>query len=98
MANKTVRGNCQICGNPVRRFRTYEDKKLCYKCFIKQPGIIGNLGRPRLTLKEALDKTYYVRFFEYKNQTAANISVSSILAGHRVKLTLADENEEVNKV
>ena len=98
MANKTVRGDCQICGNPVRRFRTYEDKKLCYKCFVKQPGVIGNMGRPRVNLKQALDKTYFVRFYEYRGQTAANISVSSILAGHRVKLTLADENEEVNKV
>ena len=98
MANKTVRGNCQICGNPVRRFRSYEDKKLCYKCFVKQPGIIGNLGRPKITLREALDKTYTVRFFEYNNQTATNISVPSILAGRCVKLILADENEEVSKV
>ena len=98
MVNKKIRDTCELCNKPVRRFRIYENLMLCYKCFIKQPGIIGNMGRPRLTLKEALDKTYYVRFFEYKDQTAANISVSSILAGHRVKLILADENEEVNKV
>ena len=98
MANKTVRGDCQICGKPVRRIRTYQDKKLCYNCFIKQPGIIGTMGRPKLNLKQALDKPYLVRYYEYNTTSFTNISVPSILAGHRVKLTLADENEEVNKV
>lgn len=94
MANKKVSGKCSICEKPVRRFRIYEDKMLCYKCFVKQPGVIGSLGKPRMTLREALDKTYYVNFYEYSGQTLSSISVSSVLAGHRVKLVLADDKED----
>ena len=83
---------CMECNNYTKSFRSYNNKFLCYKCYIKHVRIIREGRTKTLSLQEALNKTYEGRgYINSDGYIYSNISLPSILIGHKFKLVLVDE-------
>jgi hypothetical protein len=98
MANIRQYGTCENCRKYSGNFRKYQGLNLCWKCYRKFVTIVGGKGRCR-TLAEALNRTYEINAtLQTKGTITAFRSFPSILAGHKVRLTLVDEVDESIKV
>jgi len=76
----------------MKRSWKHKGKFLCYHCYHKRfKNFLGGM-KPYYNLEEALSKVYIIRGYAGKQGVKAVISIPSILAGHKVKLVLADEN------
>lgn len=93
------KAKCDECKHLVRISVTfYKGKYLCSKCRRKTKGCkiqqsLVELGHPRISLEQALNKIYKVKFYVSSKNTksAAVISVPRILAGRYVKLVLVEK-------
>lgn len=96
--SKTI---CEGCKKEVRNKHVvyFKGKYICSNCKIKLPNSksmssASQIGKPMITLDEALNKVYKVK--RYGNGSVIG-SVPSILAEKKVKLILVEENREKNE-
>ena len=91
-----IKSQCQAWGCKIwsKNLRVYKGKMLCWNCYRKKVGLIwgtGGIGRNRRSLGQALDKIYYVRgHVDKRGYITASFSLPSIMAGHKIKVVLAD--------
>jgi hypothetical protein len=91
---------CQECGRKSKSFRVLKGKVYCYNCWKKHLHIIGGQGKRIMSLDKALSKTYFIRGYGYMSKKGyptvqALFNVPSILIGHKVKIILAEEKNEI---
>lgn len=80
---------CSECKKQVRKFRSYKDKMLCYRCYCKKVRIIRTGGNRHLSLEKALNRTYKINgYLDKDGNIIVQRSFPSILIGHKVKLVL----------
>jgi hypothetical protein len=86
-----LRFKCDECKKKCRKLRRYKNKMLCWKCWSIKFNKIGcfNQKRKKITLDEALNKTYYLKGRINKfNQITLTKNFPSILAGHKIRIVL----------
>lgn len=83
---------CDNCKVRMKRHWRYKNKILCYHCYQKKVHMI-TAHRPRISLDKALSKIYEIRGqLSMGRRLSATKNFPSILIGHKVKITLADED------
>lgn len=85
---------CEECRKQVRhkKIKRFASLWLCWNCYRRKVHII-HVGQTqsKLTLKQALDKTYDLHAYLDKNRgLVVTRSFPSILAGHKVKLLIVE--------
>ena len=91
LRNQEKKESCMECNNYTKSFRSYKNKYLCYKCYIKHVRIIKEGDNRLMPLHEALSKTYEVRgYVNNKGYIISTMSFPQILIGHKFKLVLIE--------
>lgn len=97
---------CSKCKRKTRSLRKSKDDEIvCFNCSMNERHRIGGPinRKPHFTLKEALDRVYKVRTTKtvYKSgrfkgvaKLFPKIHVPQALIGHKVKLSLADDDDD----
>ena len=80
---------CMECNNYTKSFRSYDNKFLCYKCYIKHVRIIREGRGNFMSLENALKKTYIpTGYVNKKGHIISTFSCPQILIGHKLKIIL----------
>jgi len=92
---------CDECGRKLRNLNNFHGKFICGRCKLKLDDIIPySNGRKPITIDKALEKVYEIKGRTYMNKKGKpviatnNISLPSILIGHKIKFILADDETE----
>ena len=89
---------CDECGRELRKLSKFHEKFICGRCKRKLDNVISySCGRKLITIDAALNKVYEVKGRKYINKKGKaviatnNLSLQSILIGHKIKFVLADD-------
>lgn len=84
------------CGKNYRVPRALKNGKMgCYNCWRRDQTIIYPIvGKPIISLDDALKKTYEIRGYVYQGKPHVVVHFPTILANKKIKITLVDDDEE----
>ena len=82
---------CATCKKEIKRYRSFENEKYCYNCYMKHFTIMP-CGRAGLASDEEIERK--TKVVKYKNKREGMIILPSHFVGRKIKIKFADRDKK----